>query len=85
MFIKIFRGPVLLKADNAHTYSFDLYNTGGITPAHNWSGQVFMCVSFWIVFLLEYILPLFKNSLVSFVGEVSCTHCPTLFLFIFSM
>ena len=49
MFIKICRGPVLLKADNAHTYSFDLYNTGGITPAHNWSGQVFMCVSFRIV------------------------------------
>jgi len=57
MFIKICRGPIKLKADNAHTYSFDMYNTGGTTPAHNWSGQVFMCVSFRAVFRLEYLVP----------------------------
>jgi hypothetical protein len=29
------RGPIELKADNAHEYSFKLYNTSGITPVHN--------------------------------------------------
>lgn len=59
MFIKIFRGSMELKVDNAHTYSFDMHNTGGITPALNWSGQVFACVSFRIVSLLEYLVLFF--------------------------